>query len=430
MYELYLKQHLNNIEIMKNFQKKESLKILLISSVFPNEKQPTLGTFVRERMLHVAKRCEVMVVAPAPWFPLIRYFKKNYRPVVPKMEIQDGIKVYHPKFFNFPGLFKCLDGIFLFFSSSLTLYKIKKSFDFDIIDSHFAYPDGLGAVLLGRLFKKPVTITLRGTIVPLSNYRLRRFQISFALKSANIVFSVCKSLKDKAVSLGVQENKIVVVSNGVDTDKFKPINQREIREDLNLPLDKKIIISIGAIVKRKGFHKIIQALPSVTEKNPDILLVIVGGASVEGYCKPELDMLVEELSLKEHVLFAGNIPHSDVFKWLNASDIFCLATSNEGWANVLLEALACGKPVVTTTVGGNGEVIKSSDYGILVSPEDKKGLEMALLRSLEKKWNYEKLIEYACQNSWDKAANLILKNYKNIKNDQVSINKKCLVSHS
>jgi teichuronic acid biosynthesis glycosyltransferase TuaC len=401
---------------MKSFLEKESLKILVITSVFPNEKQPTLGTFVRERMLHVAKYCDVTVVAPAPWFPLIRFFKKDYRPLVPKIEIQDGLQVYHPKFFNLPGLIKCLDGIFFFFSSILTLYKIKKSFDFDIIDAHFAYPDGLGAVLLGRLFKKPVAITLRGTIVPLSKYRLRRFQISFALKRADIVFSVCKALKDKAVSLGVQEEKIVVVSNGVDTNKFQPINQRDVRELLNLPLDKKIIISIGAIVKRKGFHKIIKALPFIIKRQPDILLVIVGGASVEGNFKSELDLLVERLSLQKYVLFAGNVPHRDIYKWINASDIFCLATSNEGWANVLLEALACGKPVVTTTVGGNGEVINSSNYGILVSPEEENGLENALLGAFEKEWNDKELIEYACQNSWDRAANLILGNYIKIKN--------------
>ncbi len=402
--------------------KSTRLKILVITSVFPNKKQPTLGTFVRERMLRVAKHCDVKVVGPAPWFPFIRCIKKNYRPLVPKIEIQDGIEIYHPKFFNFPGLFKCLDGFLFFLSSILTLYKIRKSFDFDIIDAHFAYPDGLGAVLLGRLFKKPIAITLRGTIVPLSMYRLRRIQISFALKRADIVFSVCKALKDVAVNLGVQENKIVVVSNGVDTNRFKPLNQIETRKELNLSLDKKIIISIGGLVKRKGFHKIIQALPSIVRKKPDILLVIVGGASVEGNFKPELDRLVEKLTLKDHVLFAGNIPHRDVYKWINASDIFCLVTSNEGWANVLLEALACGKPVVTTTVGGNREVIKSDDYGILVSPEDNKELENALLRAFEKEWNDEKLINYACLHSWDNAANLILRNFREIKNDQVNVN--------
>ncbi len=415
---------------MKNYVEKEPLKILVVTSVFPNEKQPTLGTFVRERMLHVAKSCDVMVVAPAPWFPLIKYFKKNYRPSVPAIEIQDGIKVYHPKFFNFPGLFKCLDGILFFFSSILTLHKIKKSFDFDIIDAHFAYPDGLGAVLLGRFFNKPVTITLRGTINPLSRYKLRRFQISYALNRADIVFSVCQALKDKAISLGAQEKKIVVVSNGVDTNKFKPLNKIETRKELNLPLDKKIIISIGGLVKRKGFHKIIQALPFIVRKKPDILLVIVGGDSVEGNFKPELETLVEKLSLNEYVLFAGNVPHHDICKWINTSDFFCLATSNEGWANVLLEALACGKPVVTTDVGGNAEVIKNSDFGILVHPEDKEGLEKALLNAFEKEWEDEKLIDYACQNSWDKAAKLILENYKKIKYDQISVDKKCLVSHS
>ena len=182
-----------------------------------------------------------------------------------------------------------------------------------------------------------------------------------------------------------------------------------------ITLEKKIIISVGGLVKRKGFDKIISIMPSILNKVPEAFLVIVGGASVEGNYKPELEYLIDKLSLKKHVLFAVNVPHGDVSKWVNASDVFCLATSNEGWAKVFLEAFACGKPVVTTSVGGNGEVIKNDDFGMLVDAEDLNSMERALLEALAKKWNSEKLVEYAYQNSWDNAANEIWKNFREIK---------------
>ena len=390
------------------------MKILVLTTVFPNCKQPTLGTFVRERMFRVAKECELKVVAPVPWFPFARYLKPNYRPIVPRKEIQQGIEVYHPRFFSIPGVLKCLDGLFFFLSLLSPLKRIRDDFDFDIIDAHFSYPEGLGAVLLGRFFDRPVTITLRGTIVPLSKYFLRRIQIIYALRNATKVFSVSNSLKKKAVSLGIESSKILPIPNGVDMERFFPVPKDEARQELDLPLDKKIIISVGGLVKRKGFHRVLAVLPEVTEKYKEILYVIVGGPTVEGDFGPELRKQVKELNLDGHVRFTGPLPHDQVRKWLNAADIFCLATSNEGWANVFFEAMACGKPVVTTKVGGNEEVVKSANYGILVDLDDQKQLKDAIIEALEKKWDHQKIIEYASENNWENVARKVLQELNNI----------------
>ena len=390
------------------------MKVLVLTTVFPNCKQPTLGTFVRERMFRVAKECNLKVVAPVPWFPFARYLKPNYRPIVPRKEIQQGIEVYHPRFFSVPGVLKCLDGLFLFLSLLSPLKRIRKDFDFDIIDAHFSYPEGLGAVLLARFFNRPVTITLRGTIVPLSKYFLRRVQIVYALRKATKIFSVSNSLKKKAVSLGIESSKILPIPNGVDMEKFFPVPKDEERQELGLPLDKKIIISVGGLVKRKGFHRVIAVLPEVTEKYREILYVIVGGPTVEGDLGPELREQVKELNLDDHVHFTGTLPYDKVRKWLNAADIFCLATSNEGWANVFFEALACGKPVVTTKVGGNEEVVKSADYGILVDLDDQKQLKDAIIEALKKKWDHGKIIKYASENNWENVARKVLQELNDI----------------
>lgn len=377
------------------------MKILVVTSVFPNLKQPGLGVFVKERMFNVSRHSEIKVVAPVPWFPFIGLIKKGYRPRVDHLEIQDGIEVYHPRFFNFPGFLKSLDGFFFFLSIAYTVWKLRRRFDFDVIDAHFAYPDGLGAVLLGRLFKRPVTVTVRGTIGKLSRYPLRRMQIRYALKKAARVFSVCEDLKETATGLGIPGSKITVIENGVDIEKFRPVDKLEARRVLGLPPDKKIVISIGGLVERKGFHRVLSVLPEIKKAVPDVMYLIVGGASVEGDYEHALRKMVRGLNLEEDVVFAGPRPHDELYRWLSASDLFCLATSNEGWANVFLEAFACGLPVVTTRVGGNFEVVSSDNYGLLFDLGDENGMKEAVIKALKKEWDTKMIINYARENAWD-----------------------------
>ena len=394
----------------------ERLKILVATSVFPNSKQPTLGIFVKERMFNAAKHCELKVIAPVPWFPFIRYLKKDYRPRVPYLEIQDGIEIYHPRFFSVPRFFKCLDGFFFFISSITTALNLNKNFKFDIIDSHFVYPDGFGAVLLGKFFRRPVTITIRGTIKKLLKYPLVAIQIKYALKKTIRVFAVCNELKEVVTGLGIPEEKTVVIPNGVDVGKFRHVEKLRARSELGIPADKKIIVSVGGLVERKGFHRVLSVLPQVKQAIPDIMYVMVGGASVEGNYEPVLMRMVKELSLRDYVMFAGQQLHDNLYKWFSASDIFCLATSNEGWANVFLEAMACGLPVVTTRVGGNEEVVSSDDYGMLFELEDKDGMAYAIIKSVQKEWNREKIINYARKNTWDIRINHLISQFNSVIN--------------
>ncbi len=390
------------------------MKILVVTSVFPNSKQPALGVFVRERMFKVAQHCELKVVAPVPWFPFIRFIKKDYRPLVPYLEIQDGIEVYHPKFFNIPGHFKFLDGFFFFISSCWTLRKIQRNFDFELIDSHFVYPDGLGAVLLGKFFCRPVTITVRGTIRKFLPQRLISSQIRFALARAARVFTVCDDLRQAALDAGAVDGRTEVVANGIDAEKFRPLNKQEVRRELGIAVGHKVIISVGGLVERKGFHRVIEVLPELLRNFPDILYIIVGGASVEGDNEQLLRSMVAALGLEDHVLFAGTQPHDQLYRWLSAADVFCLATSNEGWANVFLEAMACGLPVVTTRVGGNPEVVCSPEFGTLVALGDRDELRMGLEQALTKIWDPELLIEHARRNTWKRRVDVLLDRFRSI----------------
>ena len=162
-----------------------------------------------------------------------------------------------------------------------------------------------------------------------------------------------------------------------------------------------MLISIGALVERKGFHRVIEVLPELLAKQPNLHYLVVGGSGPEGDMRADLEKQVRALQLQSRVHFLGSMP-SEQLKWpLSAADIFVLATSNEGWANVFLEAMACGLPVIATDVGGNAEVVCKPDLGTIVPFGDRQALSKALSAAPETDWNSANVRQYAVENAWD-----------------------------
>jgi glycosyltransferase involved in cell wall biosynthesis len=380
--------------------------------LFPHSGQPVAGVFIRERMFRVGKHLPIVVVAPTPWFPcqgILRRLRPHFRPPAPRREVQDGIEIYRPRFFSVPGFFKWFDGWSMAFAALPTLRRLRHRFD--LIDAHFAYPDGYAATLLGKWFGVPVTITLRGTEIPISRSLLRRRFMLKALASAARVFAVATSLERHVVSLGADSRKIRVVGNAVDAEKFHPVPQAEARHRLGLPSDGPILISVGGLIERKGFHRVIELLPALRHEFPSLRYLIVGGSGPAGDMSEQLRHQVRALELEETVHFLGVVPPEDL-KWpLSAADVFALATRSEGWANVLLEAMACGLPVVATDVGGNREVISNPRFGTVVPFGDSKALESGLRNALIHPWNRAAIRAYACENHWDRRVEVLVKEF-------------------
>jgi len=396
---------------------KVSPRLLVFSTLFPNKNQPNAGIFIKERMFRVAQHIPVVVVSPRPWFPgqsLIRLIKPHFRPDAGNFEVQEGIDVYYPKFISIPGYFKWLDGYFLAFSTFFLIRKIKKEFQFTIIDAHFAYPDGFAATKLGKWLSVPVTITMRGTEVRHIRTNNLKAYLKKAFSDAKKVFSVSGSLKQEALSLAIPKDKITVIGNGVDTKKFYRIDSEQIRKDLLLNINDKVMVTVGGLVERKGFHRIIELIPHLLKKHPSLHYLIVGGASAEGDWTGKLKSMVKELHLEKQVTFLGIMPPEKIKNILSAADIFVLSTRNEGWANVFLEAMACGLPVITTDVGGNAEVVKHKDLGVIVPFGESNQLQEAIDYALNKNWSKDAIIQYANENSWDNRISLLLKEFKQV----------------
>jgi Glycosyltransferase len=284
----------------------------------------------------------------------------------------------------------------------------------DIIDAHFAYPDGYAAAMTGRWLSVPVTVTLRGTEVrhaasPSIRQRLRR---TFEL--ATRLFAVSDSLRRLAIELGVPSQKVAVVGNGVDAQLFRAVPTWQARQALGIPRDARVLVTVGGLVERKGFHRVIGCLPDLQRKHADVHYLIVGSAGPEGDYLPQLKALIAALDMWDRVHFLGALPAEGVCKALSAADVFVLASRNEGWANVLLEAMACGLPVVATDVGGNAEVVSREDLGTIVPFGDQSALTKALDEALTRAWDRNSIRRYAEENDWRTRVNVLLAEFQRI----------------
>jgi glycosyltransferase involved in cell wall biosynthesis len=380
------------------------MKVLVFTTLYPNNVWPHHGVFIKERMKQFAKLegCNVKVVAPVPYFPAIKLnWRWSFSQVVPS-EVRDGIDVYHPRYYMIPRLGMSLYGLMMFLSVLGTVAKVRKSFDFDLIDAHFVYPDGFAAVLLGWFFRKPVVVSARGSDINLyRQFPVIRRLLQFSLENSARVIAVSNALKRAMISLGVPDEKISLIPNGVDIEKFHPSSRVKARKKLDLPADAKVILSIGHLKSNKGFDLLIKALKILVDEDPEseIYLEIIG----DGPSRKELEKLVSILDLDQRVRFRGNMAHDEIHFSYSAADVFCLASEMEGWPNVILESLACGTPVVATSVGGIPEIISSDRIGLLT---ERTGVQIAqaISAALSKSWCCNDLLKHAKAHSWQRAA--------------------------
>lgn len=387
------------------------MRILVFSTLFPNAIQPHHGIFVENRLrkLLSSNEVEAKVVSPVPWFPLKHSVFGDYADYakVPYKEFRYGIDILHPRYLVIPKIGMVTTPLFLAISALPHINSIiKQGFDFDIIDAHYYYPDGVAAVLLSQWFDKPVTITARGTDLNLiPKYYLPRRMIKYAARKACASITVCAALKNELEKLGVNEVDITVLRNGVDLELFKPCDDREgIRQKLDI--HGRTLISVGHLIERKGHHLIIEALT----KLPDMKLLIAGDGPEEN----RLHGLVQKFNLTDRVRFLGTLDPYQLCEYYSAADLLVLASSREGWANVLLESMASGTPVVATKVWGTPEVVAAPEVGILVNERDVHSITGGIRKLFLNYPSREMTRKYAENFSWDDTIHGQLKIFNDI----------------
>ncbi len=393
------------------------MKVLSITTLFPNRAQPVHAVFVYNRIKHVAEhhqvQREVRVIAPIPYFPFDRFIAKYaQRHQIPRRDQIGNLPVLYPRFLSIPAILKPLDGFFVWLAVWWAARRLRREFEFDVIDAHLAFPDGFAGVFLSRLWHKPLTITLRGHDVNvLPRFPVRKRQIQFALRNADRVIGVADALRRGGIALGADPNKSVTISNGVDLEKFYPTPKAVARQRLGLPLNRQIVLSVGRIVENKGYHLIVEALSQLRATGQAIpFLVVVGGAADEALYPAKLTETIARFDMEADVLLAGAQPNETLRDWYSAADVYCLASETEGWPNVLLEALACGTPVVATNTWGTPEIICSEDYGLLVE-RSAESIAQGLQTALAKEWKSPVMVAYAATHTWQNVAEQVVENF-------------------
>ena len=353
----------------------QRVKVLLFSTLYPSSVRPIHGIFVETRLRELLKTGAVQakVVAPVPWFPFkgARFGAYAKFAATPQLEQHNGVEVHHPRYFLPPKVGMNIAPYTLALGALPTLRRLQRSgFDFDLIDAHYYYPDGVAAALLSKWLGKPFVVTARGSDLNLiSQYpRPRKLMLQAADQAASSI-GVCQALMDKLAELGADRSKLNVLRNGVDLVRFVPEDRKAARERLGLPKDGRYLLMVANLVELKGHHIAIEALAQL----PDVSLLIAG----TGPEQAALKALASRTGVAGRVHWAGLVPQDELKWWYSAADALALCSSREGWPNVLLEAMACGTPVLSTNVSGTPDMVNSPVAGELMESRNAQALVKA-----------------------------------------------------
>lgn len=376
----------------------KKIRSLLFSTLYPSTIRPGHGIFVETRLQELLKSGEVetRVVSPVPWFFSThpRYGEYARMAKTPLREDFHGLDVQHPRYFLPPKVGMSIAPFLMALGAIPAINQLlREGFDFDLIDAHYYYPDGVAAALLAKWFRKPLLITARGTDVNLiSRFFVPRQLIRWAANRASASITVSNALSEVLSSIEVDRSKLTVLRNGVDLQRFHPQPQAEARQNLGWPTGP-TLLSVGNLVENKGHDIAVKLLTQL----PDFRLVIVGA----GPERNALESLSAQLGVTERLIFAGRVAQENLLTYYSAADILILASSREGWPNVLLESMACGTPVVATDVGGIPEVITTPDAGRMTDDRSATGF----LKIIKDLWdNYPERMavrRYAEMFSWE-----------------------------
>lgn len=385
--------------------------ILVITTLYPNQIQFRHGVFVETRINHLRQsdKVSIKVIAPVPWFPIKSKYFPGYSKLVdiPRHEIRHGIDVYHPRYIVIPKIGMLVTPFLLAFSIYRQIKRLhKQGYQFEIMDAHYYYPDGVAAAIVASLFKVPLIITARGTDINLiPNFAMPRKMILWASKVAHFNLAVCNALRQRMLELGVDQSSARVLRNGVDLTLFTPLDHDTLKQAW--PIQDRLLISVGNLLELKGHHLVIEAMVAL----PNYQLFIIGG----GEWEEKLKNLAQQLGVQGRVRFLGEVYQQQLSELYSCADALILASSREGWPNVLLESMACGTPVIATSVGACSEIVQASEAGVLCAERSAQGIVNAVNRLFSNYPDRAKTRQYAEKFSWDETTASLLELFSEIK---------------
>jgi teichuronic acid biosynthesis glycosyltransferase TuaC len=373
------------------------VRVLAITKIFPNLAEPLSAPFNRQQFSALARRCELEVLATIPWFPgaglIARWSSAGKLARVPRREQIAGIAVRHPRTLFFPRLAHGAWGPL--YAASIAPQLARHRGKVDVVLGSWAYPDGFAAVIAARLLGVPCVVKLHGSdINVMAKLPGPRRQTAWALARAAGVVAVSRALADEVAALGVPRDRISIVMNGVDAALFHVRDRAAARRDLGLP-DGPLALYVGNLKPEKGVLELAAAWEQVARALPDARLALVGGGPLR---------TALETALPPRATLVGPQPLEAVPTWMAACDVLVLPSHVEGTPNAVLEALACGRRVVASAVGGVPDLITSDTVGALVPPRDPDALAAALTQALRTRYAPEAVAAQGAHGGWEASA--------------------------
>lgn len=373
-------------------------RILVITSLFPRPDNPISGIFNFHSVRALSRLADLRVISPVPR-SLRRSNAKGMKADLSalEMELERLSPLYRP-FVTIPFLGRPLNGYLTYRAVRKEALRLHAERPFDIILSYWLYPDGYGAGLLAERMGLPYVVAALGSDLNImAESPLVRRKVLKTLATASHVIAVSGSLRDRAEKLGADPNRVTVIHNGVDTSIFHPMDREMARSEVGMG-DGAMVLFVGKLDPVKGGDVLIEALSVIpTERRPTLLVAGVGPM------RKRLVALASRLHVESSVHFVGTLSPKEIALHLNAADVLCLPSRHEGCPNVVLEALACGTPVVASRVGGIPEIVHNRETGILVDPDEPRGLAEALEQAVQREWNRE-LISRCRPRTWEDVA--------------------------
>lgn len=376
------------------------LRVLAITRIFPNAVEPLSSPFNRQQFAALGHLCDLTVMATIPWFPasaLVQRSKAGGLRDVPRRDVIAGLPVEHPRVAYVPGLAGLSGALEI---ASLLPGFLARHRAVDVVLGSWAYPDGAAAVALAKLIGRPAVIKVHGSDLNVQSTMFGpRTNLTFALPRATRLVAVSAALGEKAISLGVSRRRVRIVPNGTDGALFRVREESEARAALEWPggWPKRFILYVGRVERAKGVLDLVTAFSKIASRAPDLSLAILGEGGAMA------DAKAAAAPLGDRVRFLGARPLPEVPVWMGASTLVTLPSHAEGSPNVIREALACGRPVVGTNVGGIPELLDSDLLGKMVPAHDPSALGKALLEVAGRPFD-PRAIAAKSGGSWEESA--------------------------
>ncbi len=368
-------------------------RLLIITNLYPTPWDHQRGMFNFQQFNRLAEHLDLRLIVPVSWKERLRHGSQRASPLPPHP--LEGKAVY-PWYWYTPGLFRASYGRSMQISLELQCSRLMQAFKPDLLLSSWAYPEGSAGTRIAGKLGIPAFVKVHGSdINVIARQASIRNQIRAWGKQVKGVASVSAALKKKMEAIGVPRQKIHVIYNGIDHQRFHPLPRKQARASLGIG-DARLMLYVGNLKREKGCIDLVEAFIRLAPQHPDLKLFVAGSGAMED----TMAATAARAGLENRVILLGKVNHADLNHWYNAANLVCLPSYNEGVPNVLLEAMACGTPVVASNVGGIPEVI-AGHTGLLSEAGDLEALAENLNLALTTPWNRDAIHAHALKFSWD-----------------------------